>query len=155
MMMVMQRFEPLSDGVSLREAMERLFEQSVVCPDGFAGSESIPGAKVMPVNVYEEDSGFVIRAYVPGVKAESVEVGAEGGMLTIKARIPGKVEGGDAKAGRWLVGELGYGDVARTLTLPAPIDAVRIEANVEDGVLTVVVPKAEEAKPRKIVVKAK
>ena len=155
MMMVMQRFEPLSDGVSLREAMDKLFEQGLACPGRFAGSESIPGVQVMPVNVYEGDSGFVIRAYVPGVKAESVEVGAEGGTLTIKARIPGEAEGEDAKAGRWLAGELGYGDVARTLTLPAPIDAARIEANVEDGVLTVVVPKAEEAKSRKIAVTSK
>ncbi|MCK9357602.1 MAG: Hsp20/alpha crystallin family protein [Dehalococcoidia bacterium] len=155
MMMVMQRFEPLSDGASLREAMGKLFEQSVVCPDRSAGAESTPGASLMPVNLYEEESGFVIRAYVPGVKAESVEVGAEGGTLTIKARIPGETEGEDAKAGRWLAGELGYGDVARTLTLPAPIDAARIEANVENGVLTVVVPKAEEAKPRKIVVTSK
>ncbi len=155
MMMVMQRFEPLSDGVSLREAMDKLYEQSVVCPDRFAGSESVPGAKVMPVSVYEEDSDFVIRAYVPGVKAESVEVGAEGGTLTIKARIPGEVEGEEAKGRRWLAEELGYGDIARMLTLPAPIDAARIEANVENGVLTVVVPKAEEAKPRKIVVTSK
>jgi len=155
MMMVMRRFEPLSDGVSLREAMDKLFEQSVVYPDRSAGVESMPGARLMPVNLYEQDSGFVIRAYVPGVKAENVEIGAEGGTLTIKASIPGETKSEEGKDFRWLAQELGFGDVARTLTLPAPIDAAQIEANVENGILTVVVPKAEEAKARKIVVTPK
>jgi len=152
-MMIMQRFEPFSDGVSLRDAMERLFEQSVVRPGSVQGA--VAGAATMPVDVFEKDGEFVIKAYVPGVKAESVEIGAEQEMVSIKAHIPGEVEGEEAKSYRWLAGELGYGDVARTLTLPAPIDAARIEANVDNGVLTVVVPKAEEAKPRKIVVTSK
>jgi HSP20 family protein len=54
-----------------------------------------------------------------------------------------------------MMGELGFGDVVRGLSLPAPIEASKIEASVENGVLTVIVPKAEEAKPKKIAVKAK
>ena len=90
-----------------------------------------------------------------GVKAEDVEIGAESETVTIKAHIPGEAEKEGAGAYRWLVGELGYGDVVRTVTLPAAIDAGKIEASVENGVLMVTVPKAEEAKPRKIAVIAK
>jgi len=153
--MVMQRWDSFGDIVSLRDAMDRLFEQSVVRPARAAGAAPVTGAAMMPVDVLEKDAEYVIKAYVPGVKAESLEIGAERETLSIKAHIPGEAECEESKSCRWLAGELGYGDVARTLTLPAPIDAARIEANIENGVLTVIVPKAEEAKPRKIAVKAK
>ena len=153
--MVMQTWTPFSDIVSLREAMDRLVEQSVVQPRRGAGAPSLAGAKLMPIDLFEEDSGYVLKAYVPGVKAEDVEIGAESETVTIKAHIPGEAEKEGAAAYRWLVGELGYGDVVRTVTLPAAIDAGKIEASVENGVLMVIVPKAEEAKPRKIAVMAK
>ena len=147
--------EPVSNIVSLRDAMDRLFEQSVVSPQKSAEAASLAGARLMPVDVYERDSDYVIKAYVPGVKAEDVEIAAERETVTLKLHVPGDVEKEEAKSYRWLAAELGYGDVMRMLTLPVPINAAKIEALVENGVLTVVVPKAEEAKPKKIVVKAK
>ncbi len=153
--MVMQRWDTVGDIVTLRDAMDRLFEQSVVRPSRAPSSSPVAGVALMPVDVMEKDAEYVIKAYVPGVKAESVEIGTERETVSIKAHIPGDAECDETKACRWLAGELGYGDVARTLTLPAPIDAGKIEAHVENGVLTVIVPKAEEARPRKIVVKAK
>ena len=152
--MAMQRFDPFSDIVSLREAMDRLFEQSVVRPQ--RGEAPVTaGAKMMPIDLFEKDNDYVIRAFVPGVSAESVDISAERDAVLIKAHIPGEVEKDEAKAYRWMVGELGYGDVVRAVALPAAIDASKMEATVENGVLTVVVPKAEEAKPKKIAVKAK
>jgi HSP20 family protein len=153
--MVIQRWEPFGDIVSLREAMDRLFEQSVVRPQKSAGPASLAGARLMPVDVYEKDSEYVIKAYVPGVKAEDVEIAAERETVTLKVHLPGEVEKEEAKSYKWLAAELGYGDVVRMLTLPVPINAAKIEALVENGVLMVVVPKAEEAKPKKIVVKSK
>lgn len=153
--MVMQRWDPFSDIMSLRDAMDRLFEQSVVRPQRSAGAPSLAGAKVMPVDLYQKDSDYVIKAYVPGVKAEEVEINAERETVVLKAHVPGEIEQEEAKSYRWMANELGYGDVVRTVTMPGPIDAGRIEATVENGVLTVVVPQAEEAKPKKIQVKAK
>ncbi len=153
--MVMQRWEPLGDIVSLRDAMDRLFEQSVIRPERATGAAGVSGAKLMPVDVYEKDSDYVVKAYVPGVKADEVEISAERETVSIKVHVPGEVEKEEAKAYKWFAAELGYGDVVRVLTMPAPIDASKIEAQVENGVLTVIVPKAEEAKPKKIVVKAK
>lgn len=153
--MVLQRWDRFGDIVSLREAMDRLLEQSIVRPRRGVGTPLSAGAKLMPIDLLEEDSGYVLRAYVPGVKAEDVEIGAVRETVTIKAHIPGEAEKKEAGAHRWVVGELGYGDVVRTVTLPAPIDAGKIEAGVENGVLIIMVPKAEEAKPRKIAVVAK
>lgn len=153
--MVMQRLEPYSNIVSLKDAMDRLFEQSVVRRHEAGEAAGLAGARVMPVDVYEKDSDYVIRAFVPGVKAEDVQIGVEREMVTIRVHVPGEVETEEAKSYRWLAAELGYGDVTRMLTMPAPINAAHIEAQVENGVLTVVVPKAEEAKPKKIIVKAK
>ena len=152
--MVMQRFDPFSDIVSLREAMDRLFEQSVVRPQR-GQVAATAGAKMMPIDLFEKDNGYVIRAFVPGASAESVDISAERDAVVIKAHIPGEIEKDEAKAYRWMLGELGYGDVVRAVGLPAPIDASKMEATVENGVLTVVVPKAEEAKPKKIAVKSK
>lgn len=153
--MVMQRWDPFGDIVSLRDAMDRLFEQSVVRPQRSATASGMAGARMMPVDVFEKDSDYVIRAYVPGVKAEDVEIGAERETVSIKAHIPGEVETAEARDYKWLAAELGYGDVVRMVTLPMPINASGIDAQVDNGVLTVVVPKAEEAKPKKIAVKQK
>ncbi len=153
--MVMQRWDPFGDIVSLRDAMDRLFEQSVVRPQRTPSEPSLAGARMMPVDVFEKDSDYVIRAYVPGVKAEDVEIGAERETVTIKAHIPGEVESDESRNYKWLAAELGYGDVVRMVTLPMPINSSGIEAQVDNGVLTVVVPKAEEAKPKKITVKQK
>ena len=153
--MVMQRWEPFGDIVSLRDAMDRLFEQSIVRPQRAADAGGMAGARLMPVDVYENDSDYIIKAYVPGVKAEEVEISAERETVSIKAHVPGEVEKEEAKSYKWFAAELGYGDVVRVLTMPAAIDAAKIEAQVENGVLIVVVPKAEEAKPKKITVKSK
>ena len=153
--MIIQRWEPFGEGVSLREAMDCLFEQSVVRTQKADGSAGVAGARLMPVDMYEKDSGYVIKAYVPGVKAEDVEISAERETVTLKAHVPGEVEKDEAKSYKWFAAELGFGDVVRVLTLAVPIDAAKIEAQMENGVLTVVVPKAEEAKPKKIAVKSK
>lgn len=153
--MAMQRWDPFGDIVSLRDAMDRLFEQSIVRPQRMSGRPGLAGARVMPVDMFQRGSEYVITAYLPGVKAEGVEISAERDIVTLKAHIPGDIETEESKGYRWMVGELGYGDVVRTLAMPGPINAGKIEASVENGVLRVVIPQAEEAKPRKIEVKSR
>ena len=148
-------WDSYADGLSLRDAMDRLLEHSVVRSQGLVSGANGGGARIMPIDVFEKDSDYVIRAYLPGTKADDVDISAERETVTIKAHIPG--EGDKAEAGdyRWIVGELGYGDVVRTVRLPVPVNGSAIEASMEEGVLTLTVPKAEEAKPRKIAVVAK
>ncbi len=151
--MAVQRVNPFTDLVSLRDAMDRLFEQSFVSPEG----GSMPGraSGSMPVNLYEKDETFYLQAYLPGVSADEVEINVDQNTLNLKTRMPSLLEKEEAKNYRWYITELGFGDVSRTITFPSLIDAGRIEASQENGVLTVTVPKAEEAKPKQIKVKAK
>ena len=153
--MMIQRWEPLTDGVSLREAMDSLFAQSVVRPERSGSVAGAVGPRVLPVDLFERDSTYVIRAHVPGVKAEDVEISAEGETVSIKVHVPGEVEKEEARSQKWLAAELAYGDLMRVVTLPGAIDSAKIEAQVENGVLVLSVPKAEEAKPKKILVKSK
>lgn len=152
--MVMSRWDPFSELVTLRDAMGRLFDESFVRP-GQAATRETAGARTMPIDLYEKEGDYIIKAYLPGVKAEDVDIGADRGTVTIKAHISGEAEREEAKNYNWLVNELGYGEVVRTITLPALVDAGKIDASVENGILTVSIPKAEEAKPKKITVRAK
>lgn len=152
--MVMNKWDPFTDLVTLREAMGRLFDQSYV-KSGQAGSRETAGTRNMPLDVYEKDSGYTIRAYLPGVKAEDVDIDVDNNTMTIKAHIHSELEQEESRGYKWLLNELGYGDVGRSIAMPSPINAGKIEAVVENGILTLTVPKAEEAKPKKIAVKSK
>jgi len=144
---------PFTDLVSLRDAMDTIFEQSFVRPG--QGAQRERSVHTMAVNLCEKDDTYFIQAFLPGVKAEDVEISVDGNAINLKARIPASLEKEEAKNYRWYISELGYGDVSRSITFPAPVDASRIEASQENGVLTVTVPKAEEAKPKQIKVKIK
>ncbi len=152
--MAMQRTNPFTDLVSLRDAMDRLFEQSFVRPERGASVQE-RGARTMAVNLCEKDDKYYVQAFLPGVKADQVEISIDQNTLNLKARIPSELEKEEAKKYRWYITELGYGDVSRSITFPAPIDAGKIEASQENGVLTVEIPKAEGAKPRQIKVTTK
>lgn len=152
--MVTSRWDPFTDLVTLREAMGSLFDRSYV-RSGQPGNQETAGTRNMPLDVYEKDNAYIIRAYLPGSKAEDVDIDVDNTTMTIKAHIPSELEQEEAKGYKWLLGELGYGDVGRSITMPSQINAGKIEAVVENGVLTLTVPKAEEAKPKKIAVKSK
>ena len=153
----LSHWSPLADFVSLREAMDHLFEESVVRP-----SSSIPRRNgegnghsrslMLPVDIYETPEAHVIRAYVPGVKPDEVEITIQGDTLTIHGALP-VVESEDQT--RWHHRELRVGGFSRTITLPEHVDSSKAEADFENGLLTLRVPKAEESKPRTIEVKVK
>ena len=88
-------------------------------------------------------------ATVPGVDPDKVEITLDGAILTIKGEIPGPVENID-----YLLQERGYGPISRSLQLGVPVQADKVEATFDKGVLTIVIPKAEEIRPKTIKVKA-
>lgn len=103
---------------------------------------------VMPLDAYREDGHLVARFDLPGVEAESIELTVEKNVLTVKAeRASERAEGQE-----WLVAERPQGSFSRQLFLGEGLDAEHIEARYEDGVLTVTVPVAEAAKPRKVAI---
>lgn len=104
------------------------------------------------VEVLDKDDKLVIRAELPGVKQEDMEVSIEGDTLMIKGEK--KVEK-ETKEENYYRSERAYGSFYRSIALPSTVNASKIAADYEDGVLEVTLPKAAEAKPKKIAVKAK
>ena len=100
------------------------------------------------INIREEDEAYILSALVPGLKAEDLNIQ----VLEDVLRIQGEYK---ADENEYLVRELPSGLFTRTLRLPSAIDAEHVEARIADGVLTLTLPKAESARPRRISIKTK
>lgn len=105
------------------------------------------------VDVHETKDELVFHAELPGMASDDVEVSVENGVLTISGEKKQEVEEGEEKTDYHLV-ERRYGRFERRFSLPRTVDAERVSAEFANGVLTIQLPKAEAAKPRKIEVKA-
>ncbi len=145
--MTIIRRGPLGDLVSLRAAMDRLFEESFVNPRSWNWGES----GLVPMDVYMTENDFVLEASLPGVKPEAVDITVEGNTLTISGETGTSSR---QEEGATILNEIRRGSFTRTMTLPAGLEPDKAKATFEDGVLTLVIPKAEQAKPRQIKVSA-
>lgn len=143
--MSISRWEPFSELVSLRDAMDRLFEDSFVRPGGARTGER---ALTLPVDAYATEGELVITASIPGVDPKDVKITIEGDMLTIQGEIKPPVENVN-----YLFQERRYGPFYRQLQINIPVQADKAEATFDKGVLTLTIPKAEVVKPRQIKVK--
>jgi len=148
--MSMMRWEPFRELMSLRQAMDRLFEESFVRPSrilGLFGEEAQP-----PIDMYQTPKEVVIKVALPGVKPEEVDVTIAGDTLTIKGETKTSEE---AQREDYLYQEHSYGAFTRSVKLPPDIKSEKAEATFENGILTLTIPRAEEAKPKAIKVKPK
>lgn len=143
------RWEPFRDMVSLRDAMDRMFEDRFLRP---AMSLAQWGEGTMAVDMYETDDAVVVKTPIPGVKADEIEVSVTGDSLTIKAELKEEEE---IKRDDYLRRERRYGSCCRSVTLPGGLETDKAEADYTDGILTLTFPKAEEVKPKSITVKTK
>ncbi len=143
-------WEPYREMMTLREAMNRLFEESFVRPTADQQQEQ-PGLPV-PLDIYETDTGLVLRAALPGVRPEDMEVTVTGDVLTIKGRCQ---EQTTEEKRRYLRQECHFGDFNRQLSLPSGLDTSKISADFENGMLTLELPKVAEVKPKSIRITAK
>ena len=148
--MALTRWEPFREMVSLREAMDRLFEESFWRP--LSAWPVGNGGLTVPVDMYETEDSLVITAAVPGLKPEDVNISISGNTLTIKGEFKSEKEG---ERGTVHFRERRYGKFQRSFTLPANFDTEKVEAAFENGILTITLPKLEEAKPKHIPVKVK
>ncbi len=138
--------DPFFGAATLWEEVDRLvgemwdsWEPVVFSPDFASGLE-----------IFEDKDGLVVKAELPGVKKEDFEVSLEDGMLTIEAEKKSEDVSEDIK---YYARERRYGKYTRSVSLPFPIAEDKIAATLEHGVLEVRLPKAEEAKPKRIEVK--
>ena len=150
-MTALVRWEPYREMVSLSDVMDRLLSPAFVRP--FDTAAPFWGATVsMPIDMTENADGFTVEASVPGFKPEELEISIENDVLTIRAERKAE-EKKDENEVRWQ--ERYYGKLERCFTLPANVDASKAKAELEHGVLTLTLPKAETAKPKTIKVQAK
>jgi HSP20 family protein len=141
------RWEPAREIMSLREAMDRLFDDAFTRPLSLTGTWSVPA-----VDMYQTDDEIVVKAALPGVKADEVQISVTGEVLTIKGEVKQEEE---KKERSWHIRERRYGSFERSIILPTDVVADKAKAEFENGVLTITLPKAEDVKPRTISVKAK
>ncbi len=138
------RYNPFNEAVSLREAMDRLFADSFIAPQTMNG-------RGVGANLFETQDGFTFQMPVPGVKPEDIEITTQQDTVTLKWET--RVEVPENATTHWH----GFqsSQFQQTFTLPSPINADRVEASINDGILTLTLPKAEHAKARSIKVSAK
>jgi HSP20 family protein len=143
------RFDPFSEMVTLRQAMDRLFEDSFVSP---VTLRTVNGEGSSPaLDVHQTGDEIVVTAALPGLKPEDVEITITGQTLSIR----GEFKADEAvERDQYLYRERRYGAFHRQLQLPVRVQGDAATATFEDGVLTLSIPKSEEVKPRQIQVKA-
>lgn len=135
--------EPFRDFVSLREAMNSLLEDSFVRP---LATGNMVGRSI-PVDIWQTENELFVRASVPGVRPEELSISVLNGVLSLKGEHkPEALQEG----ARYLRQEISYGAWERSFELPFSVQADKADAHFEHGVLTITLPKADEAKPRQI-----
>lgn len=149
--MAIIRWDPFRDLITLREKMNRLFEEAFTS----RGEERdlVSSTWTPSVDIYETENALVLNAEVPGIDEGDIEIKIEDNTLTIKGERKFEKETKEENYHRI---ERAYGSFYRSFTLPHNVDQDRIEAEHENGILKITMPKKPELKPRKVkVLKAK
>ncbi len=142
------RWEPVREMMTLREAMDRLFDDAFTRPINLRdGGLSSPA-----IDMYQTDDEVVVKAALPGFKADDVQINVTGEVLSIRGELKHEEEKKD-KA--WHIREHRCGSFERSVALPTDVVADKAQADFDNGILTITLPKAEEVKPKTITVKAK
>ena len=179
---MMTRYDPFREALSLRRAMDQLFEQSFVNPSLMSGSPTM----LAPMDVCETDNGYEVDVALPGVRPEDIELTVDQNTLTIRGRFdhqnqpegqaqgqqqaqPAQAEGQPSqqqsqqtqqgkterhrKGHNWLSREIVAGAFERSITFPRPIDTNNIQTKFENGILTIRLPMSEASRPKRISIK--
>jgi HSP20 family protein len=137
-------WSPFGRLTNLRDEIDRLFETPLT---ELARTSQLLSGWTMALDVFEDKDNFFVKAELPGVKKEQLEISLHEGSLSISGerKSEGKYE--DAEVHR---AERFFGRFQRTVALPTPVDADKVKAQYQDGILTITLPKTEEAKPKHI-----
>ena len=144
---------PTAGWASPFDELERMRRQMDWLSSGLSRGlfREIPSGVFSLMNVTEDEEKFYVRAELPGLKAEGLDISVTGDTLSISGERKLPVENENAQYHRR---EREAGSFSRIVSLPAQVDTSKVEAACSDGILTVILPKAEEAKPKKITIKA-
>ncbi len=142
---MLSRWDPFREMMTMRRAMDRLIDSSLTDE-----TTSTPEWG-LPLDVVENENGYVVKASLPGIKPEDLNITYDQGMLTISGEIKDE---SDKQQGQYHMRERRFGTFSRTISLPSTVKPEDIQANYQDGVLTLTLPKSEETKPKRIQVKS-
>jgi len=145
-MMDLIRWNPWNELVSLRERMNRVFDDSLFRSDRREDSLAM-GAWYPAVDMFEKDDKVVIKAELPGLDKKDVSLDLQNGVLTLKGE---RKYANEVKEENYYRREMSCGKFIRSFSLPADVDADKIKAEFQNGLLTVEVPKPEAHKPKQI-----
>src|SRR5215213_11049889 len=145
--------------VGLRQAMDQLLDESFVGAPfrslwSRGGTGNGAAAFPLPLDVYATEQEVVVVAAIPGMRPEELQVTYNQGTLTLAGTIANVAEGEEAKGATWYAHELWSGQFRRSLRLPFEVDADQADASFGHGIVRIVLPKAEAAKPQTIAIKA-
>jgi HSP20 family protein len=135
--MSMDRWDPFRDMMTIRDTMDRWLQQSL---SGTGQLLSTLRPDSIPIDLVERDDAYEVRASVPGVKPEDVEVTVQGERVTVRAEVRGDEE---TRGENWLMREQRFGTLQRSVTLPSPVSSEKAEARIENGILTLLLPKLQ------------
>jgi HSP20 family protein len=144
--MTSDRWDPFREMVAFREAMDRWLQQSI---SGTGQLLSNMRPESIPIDAIERDDAFEIRASLPGVRPDDVEVTVQGERVTIRAEARAAEE---SASDNWLMREHRYGVMQRSISLPVPVSSDNAAARIENGVLTLRLPKTQSVEARRIAV---
>lgn len=143
-MTIVRRPSPFGELMTLRSAMDRLFEDSFVRRPPGSGFD---GMTTLPLDVTSASDALLVEAALPGITPDDVDITVEDGTLSIRGTYREERREGEGES---LLSEIRRGSVYRTVTLPSGLQPDKASATFEHGVLKLRIPKAETVKPRQI-----
>ena len=149
--MAIVRWEPFRDMVSIQDRMNRLFDEAFRSAPrtGAEDDWALGGSWAPVVDIYEQGGDIVLKAELPGVDPKDTDIRVENNTLTLRGE---RKLDDEIKRESYHRVERAYGTFSRSFTLPSVVDTEKIKAEYRDGVLRVILPKREEAKPKQITV---
>src|SRR5919106_612735 len=145
------RWEPAREMMTLREAMDRLFDDAFTRPFSLTREGGSTWSSPA-IDMFQTDNEVVVKAALPGIKADEVQINVTGDVLTIKGETKHEEEKKDKS---WHIREHRWGAFERSISLPTGVNSDRAKADFDNGILTITLPKLEEVRPKMITVKTK
>lgn len=144
------RWDPIRDMTSLRDAMDQLMERAVLRPGYISGLGGVIGSSFGLMNVFESGNRYICQVLLPGVASNGIDLTVRQNTLSIKAKLSELTAEETRKDATYLLREFGAGEFTRSVSFPKDVDGDAVQAQLEQGVLTIAIPLAQHAQPRRI-----
>lgn len=150
-MTMLTRWEPFREMRRMHDMLDQIMDDAYLGQRG--KTETLEG--LAPIDLYETDDEVVIKAMMPGMTADDIQISVDRDVLTLRGEVKHEEKTEEGNGRVYHHHELRYQRFSRAIRLPILVNAEKADAQFENGILTLTLPKAEEVKPKQITVKAK